>query len=120
MITVDVGAARPVDGNEGTKITQIFHPHNTMLGIRYSMVKCALEPGGSSAQHVLKSSEVYYILQGEGVLQVDGEDVKLSAGHAVYVPPHSKQHIRNSGAAPLEFLCIVDPAWRREDEMVLK
>jgi hypothetical protein len=26
-----------IEGSEGTKIIQIFHPHNTFSGIRYSI-----------------------------------------------------------------------------------
>jgi mannose-6-phosphate isomerase-like protein (cupin superfamily) len=29
------------------------------------------------------------------------------------------QRIRNTSEGNLEFLCIVDPAWRQEDEEVL-
>jgi mannose-6-phosphate isomerase-like protein (cupin superfamily) len=36
----------------------------------------------------------------------------------VYIPPGAEQHIRNTGAGDLKFLCIVDPAWRAEDEEV--
>jgi len=40
----------------------------------------------------------------------------VEPGQAVYIPPHSTQHIRNTGPSDLLFLCIVDPAWRSEDE----
>lgn len=120
MISVDLDSVKPIDGNEGTKIRQIFHPHNTMLGIRYSIIKCTLEPGKNSKQHILKSSEIYYVLSGSGILQIDGQGFQVKANQAIYVPPHSKQFIQNTGKTPLEFLCIVDPAWRIEDELVIK
>ncbi len=34
-----------LDGEEGTKIRQIFHPHNTLNGIRYSISHSELKPG---------------------------------------------------------------------------
>ncbi|MGQ0771205.1 MAG: cupin domain-containing protein [Nitrososphaerota archaeon] len=117
---IDLGSAKPVIGDEGTQIRQIFHPHNTMLGIRYSMVKCTLEPGKKSKPHILKSSEVYFIVKGNGVLHIDSQDHQVRADHAAYVPPHSEQFIENTGTTPLEFLCIVDPAWRKEDEAVVQ
>ncbi len=120
MITVDLDSVKPIDGGEGTQIKQIFHPHNTMLGIRYSIVKCSLEPSKRSKQHILKSSEVYYVLNGNGILQIDEHEFKIKANQAIYVPPHSKQHVQNTGTTPLEFLCIVDPAWRKEDELLIK
>jgi len=37
----------------------------------------------------------------------------------VYIPPLSTQYIRNTGSDDLKFLCIVDPAWREQDEEIL-
>jgi len=109
-----------IDGGEGTEIRQIFHPHNTLNGIRCSISHSELKPGKKSKLHKMKSSEVYYILQGEGNLQIDNEAFKVSKDQAIYIPPHSKQCIENTGKDLLEFLCIVDPAWKQEDETVLE
>jgi mannose-6-phosphate isomerase-like protein (cupin superfamily) len=118
MISIDIDSAKPITGDEGTQITQIFHPHNTMLGVRYSIVRCVLEPGKKSRAHILKSSEVYYFLSGSGTLYVDDQECKVKTNQAVYVAPHSKQFVKNTGAEPLEFLCIVDPAWKKDDETI--
>ncbi|MEW6043898.1 MAG: cupin domain-containing protein [Thermoproteota archaeon] len=118
MICVDVGSIDSIQGGEGTQIKQIFHPHNTMLGIRFSIVKCIIEPAKKSKKHLLKSAEVYYVTGGSGVLYVGDETCQLKEDQAVYVPPHSEQFVENTGSTPLEFLCIVDPAWRKEDEVV--
>ncbi|MEO9309032.1 MAG: cupin domain-containing protein [Nitrososphaera sp.] len=109
-----------VEGGEGTQIKQIFHPHNTMLGIRFSIAKCIMLQRTKSKKHKLKSAEVYYITSGKGILHVDNQSCELKAGYAVYVTPHSEQFIENTGETPLEFLCIVDPAWKREDETIVE
>jgi mannose-6-phosphate isomerase-like protein (cupin superfamily) len=118
VLIVDLNSIQPITGFEGTQIKQIFHPHNTMLGIRYSMVQCSVEPGRKSKPHKLKSAEVYFIINGEGVLHIDDESCQVRKNQAIYVPPYSRQFIQNTGKIPLEFLCIVDPAWRQEDEIV--
>jgi mannose-6-phosphate isomerase-like protein (cupin superfamily) len=51
-------------------------------------------------------------------MRVDDESETVCPGDAVYIPPGAKQQITNSGATDLLFLCIVDPAWRKEDEEV--
>jgi len=107
------------DGGEGTKIRQIFHPHNTLNGIRYSISHSEIKSGGKSKLHKMKTSEVYYILQGEGNLQIDDAIFKVLKDQVIYIPPHSKQRIENTGKDELKFLCIVDPAWKLEDEIVL-
>jgi mannose-6-phosphate isomerase-like protein (cupin superfamily) len=118
MICVDVDSIGPIQGGEGSQIRQIFHPHNTMLGIRFSIVKCTVAPARKSKKHILKSSEIYYVTRGSGVLYVGDEVCQLKENQAVYVPPHSEQFVENTASTPLEFLCIVDPAWRKEDEVV--
>jgi mannose-6-phosphate isomerase-like protein (cupin superfamily) len=53
-------------------------------------------------------------------LTVDDSIVAVEAGSVVYVPPGCKQSLESSGLAAIEFLCLVDPAWRPEDEEVLE
>ena len=52
-------------------------------------------------------------------MHIDGESAPVHPGQAIYIPPHALQHIENTGTSDLKFLCIVDPAWRAEDEEVL-
>ena len=52
-------------------------------------------------------------------MHVDSESAEVHSGQAVYIPPNSIQYIANTGKSDLEFLCIVDPAWRPEDEEIL-
>ena len=120
MSVRDISEIEEIQGNEGTKIKQIFHPHNTLNGIRYSVAHFTIEKGKRSNKHQMKTSEIYYILEGKGVLNVDDEKINVKNGSSVYVPPMSKQHIENTGDSDLRFLCIVDPAWKQDDEILLE
>jgi mannose-6-phosphate isomerase-like protein (cupin superfamily) len=51
---------------------------------------------------------------------VDEQDCKIKKNQAVYVPPHSEQFVENTGKETLEFLCIVDPAWKKDDEAIIE
>jgi len=44
-----------INGDEGTKIKQYFHPHNTLNGINYSLAQFTLESGKKSKRHKMKS-----------------------------------------------------------------
>lgn len=118
MIVSDLAKCTTIPGTEGTSIKQIFHPHNTMLGIGYSISQCVIGPGKSSKPHKLKSSEIYFVTKGHGVLHVDDESSDIAENQAVYIPPLSRQFVRNTGKTDLEFLCIVEPAWKQEDETI--
>lgn len=109
-----------VQGNEGTEIKQYFHPHNTLNGIGYSLAQFSLEPGKKTLRHRLKSSEIYYILEGEAKLIVDKEVLHIKKDDSVYVPPMCEQSIENTGNEKLRFLCIVEPAWKQSDEEILE
>ncbi len=61
---------KSIQGNEGTKIKQYFHPHNTLNGINYSMAQFTLEAGKKTKLHKMSSSEIYYILEGSVKLKI--------------------------------------------------
>ena len=109
-----------IDGKEGTKIKQYYHPHNTLNGIRFSLTQFTIKKGERSLRHKLQSSEIYYILEGSGNLMINNESFSVKKDDSVYVPPMSEQFIENTGTSELRFLCIVDPAWKEEDEMILE
>jgi mannose-6-phosphate isomerase-like protein (cupin superfamily) len=41
-----------------------------------------------------EDDEVYYVLEGRGTLDVEGETVELEEGHAVFVPAHAEHRFR--------------------------
>jgi len=111
---------KSIQGDEGTKIKQYFHPHNTLNGINYSIAQFTLGPGKKSKLHKMSSSEIYYILEGSGDLKIDEDTHHIEKDDSAYVPPNSKQFIENTGTTNLKFLCIVEPAWKVEDEILLE
>ena len=100
-------------------LREILHPDKTDLAICYSLAHAKVEVGQTTTPHRLMTSEVYYILQGHGRMHINGQVADLTAGDTVYIPPLTTQYIENTGDGNLIFLCIVDPAWRREDEEIL-
>jgi len=111
---------KSIGGDEGTKIKQYFHPHNTLNGINYSIAQFTLEPRKKSKLHKMSSSEIYYILEGSGNLTINEDTYQLEKDDSMYVPPNSKQFIENTGSINLRFLCIVEPAWKADDEILLE
>jgi mannose-6-phosphate isomerase-like protein (cupin superfamily) len=57
-----------------------------------------------------------YIIEGTGTMVIEGEDREVGGDQVVYIPPMHWQHLANTGEGDLRFICIVDPAWREEDE----
>ena len=107
-----------IEGSEGTRIKQIISPVETNNVIRYSIAHCTISPGKSSKPHIMKTSEMYYILEGKGIMHIDSETKQVNQNDLIFVPPMSNQFLENSGEIDLTVLCIVDPAWKKENEIL--
>jgi len=109
-----------INGNENAKIKQYFDPKNTSNGIKFSLAQFSLDVGGKTKRHKIKSSEIYYILEGNGKLKINNNEYQLKKNDSAYVPPNSEQFFENIGTEELRFLCIVEPAWKQEDDEILE
>lgn len=56
-----------------------------------------LEPGGWLRHHRHGPAEVYYVLEGEGAVVLDGEERVVGVGDAVFVPGGAEHAVRNTG-----------------------
>ena len=101
-------------------LRELLHAEKGGFKFRYSLAHAIVKPGKVTTPHKLKTSEVYYILNGLGLMHIDQESARVSSGCAVYIRPRATQYIKNIGRSDLVFLCIVDPAWCREDEEIIK
>ena len=72
----------------------------------YVMLWVQHPPGGSSAQHVHAWEHQAYIVEGEGVLWVEGEEYPIRAGDAVLVPPAVEHQFRNTGETTLSRVTV--------------
>lgn len=120
MLIRKLSQCAEIVAGDGTRLRELLHPDRDYpFSGRYSLAHARLSAGVSSEPHRLKSSEVYYILDGRGEMHIDDDRAEVSAGDVVEIPPGGVQWIRNAGTGELVFLCLVDPAWREEDEEVL-
>jgi mannose-6-phosphate isomerase-like protein (cupin superfamily) len=104
---------------DGCTLRELLHAGKGKFAFRYSLAHAVVKAGQTTAPHALKTSEVYYILEGRGRMHIGRDSEEVCAGDAVDIPPDAVQYISNTGSRDLVFLCIVDPAWRKEDERVL-
>ncbi len=120
MFIRDLSKCKEFTAADNTVLRELFNPLKDNLNLRYSLAHAIVKPGEITHNHRLKTSEVYYILKGKGIMYIDDESEKVKEGQVVYIPPGSKQRIKNTGDEDLIFLCIVDPAWKPEDEEILE
>jgi mannose-6-phosphate isomerase-like protein (cupin superfamily) len=85
-----------------------FFRGKASLGVNFHIWE--LDPGVSEGNHIHKDDdnyeETYYFLQGQGVMWIDGQDVPVSAGDAILVPPGVDHGFRNTGDEPLRLVLL--------------
>lgn len=93
--------------------------HGDKVECRYSLAWAKVPIGKTTLKHAMKTTEVYWIIKGKGNMHINDEVEEVGAYDTIYIPPNAIQYIENIGDEELEFICIVDPAWRAEDEIVM-
>lgn len=54
-----------------------------------SITLVEIQAGGVQAMHSHQPEQVYYILEGSGLMSVDGEDRIVGPGDCVYIPSNA-------------------------------
>lgn len=86
-----------------------------------SLAVATLQPGKSTIEHYHeKSEEIYYILEGRGIVKVGEETSDVEKGDAILIPTGSYHKICNNGGEDLVFLCCCSPGYNNEDTKLIK
>jgi mannose-6-phosphate isomerase-like protein (cupin superfamily) len=107
--------ATPFTTADGSTIRSLLD--RTTAPVRnQSLAEATLEPGAATQRHYHRESEeLYYVVEGSGEIELDGERARVEAGDAVLIPPGAWHQIRAATPGPLRFLCCCAPPYRHED-----
>jgi mannose-6-phosphate isomerase-like protein (cupin superfamily) len=87
----------------------LVHPRNTdtqCLDVRLS----CYQPGGYAAPHAHREAEnVFLVLKGRGIMELDEAQHPIEPGTVVFVPPGVTHAIYNTGDGPLVFVFVASP-----------
>lgn len=84
-----------------------------------SVIEEFMPPGSAEVRHYHpRAQQFFYILDGEVLMEVNGENHLVSAGSGVRIPPGTHHQIRNPSSTAVRFLVISQPSSRgdRVDE----
>ncbi len=108
-------AVTPFVTKDSSLIREIAHPQHSPVS-NQSLAEATVGPHFVTEAHYhTRSEEIYYILQGCGEVNIEGETSTLTTGDAVVIAPGARHQIRNSGDEPLVFLCCCAPPYSHED-----
>jgi mannose-6-phosphate isomerase-like protein (cupin superfamily) len=104
-----LAGAEPFTTKDGSTIRELHHTR------AQSLAEATLEPGAGTERHYHgRSEEIYFVLEGTGTMELDGERRDLGPGDAVLIPAGAWHQIQ-AGGTPLRFLCSCAPAYAHED-----
>jgi mannose-6-phosphate isomerase-like protein (cupin superfamily) len=69
-----------------------------------------LIPPGRAPMHSHTYDEVVYVIEGEGVLHLGGQDSPLGPGSCIHLPPLEEHCLENTGPAPMRVLGVFHPS----------
>ena len=88
----------------------IFDQH-TIKDTPLSMALFRFEPGQTGPAHRHDTEvEVYYGMEGEGCVILDGEEHRLTPHTVLYIPPGKTHETGNPGSGDFVFLAVFGPA----------
>ena len=105
---------KPADADNEHFIAEgcfIIELSNSASDPEVSIARARVKPGVTTRWHrLMGTTERYYILEGQGLMQLGDLPVKeVHSGDVVLIPPLCRQRITNTGAQDLIFLAICTP-----------
>ena len=73
----------------------------------YVMRIIELDKDGFSPKHIHAWPHINYVVEGTGLLHLNGKDTPVETGAYAYVPAGALHQYKNTGAGKFRFICIV-------------
>jgi mannose-6-phosphate isomerase-like protein (cupin superfamily) len=88
---------------------------------RMSLAMEILRPGQHTEPHWhTHLEEIYYILTGQGRMEIGDEAQEVHAGDAILIPINLVHCLHNTGEDDLALLCAVSPPWYPKDHHLVR
>ena len=108
MNVTSIAGTEPFTTKDGSTIRELHH-----TGAQ-SLAEARLETGRATERHYhAQTEEIYFLLEGTGEIELDGERRRVEPGDAVLIPPGTWHQITAVDA--LRFLCCCAPPYAHED-----
>ena len=107
----NLAAQVPFITKDGSTIRSILDRTNAPVQLQ-SLAEATLLPASATERHYHKlSEELYFLLEGTGLMEIDGTLQEVSPGDAILIPQGAWHQITATGSIPLRFLCCCAPPY---------
>jgi len=105
----------PFTTADGSTIRSILDRTNAPVA-NQSLAEASVPVGGATERHYHKLAEEFYFMQeGHGTMEIDGDTRKVGPGDAVLIPPGAWHQITADAGENLRFLCCCAPPYAHDD-----
>ena len=105
----------PFTTKDGSTIRSILDLTNAPVQ-NQSLAEASLKLGQATDRHYHKvSEEIYFLLEGQGRMEIDGSERIVTPGDAILIPPGAWHQITATSEEPLRFLCCCAPPYDHAD-----
>ncbi len=113
MHLLNLEAQAPFTTKDGSTIRSILDRTNAPVA-QQSLAEARVAAGGATERHYHKlSEEFYFVLEGRGEMELDGERRLVGIGDAILIPAGAWHAI--SAIEALRFLCCCAPPYDHSD-----
>jgi mannose-6-phosphate isomerase-like protein (cupin superfamily) len=103
-------SAEPFTTKDGSTIRELHHTDVQ------SLAEATLEPDEATQRHYhARTEEIYFVLKGSGLMEVDGEAKIVRRGDAILIPAGAWHQLENNGNSELRILCSCAPPYAGSD-----
>lgn len=108
-------AAEPFTTVDGSTIRSLLDL--SVAPVRnHSLAEATIEAGrGTTRHHHRVAEEIYYLIEGRGVMELDGMVREVAAGDAILIPAGAWHQITASADGHIRLLCSCSPPYSHED-----
>lgn len=113
MIVQNLSSQKPFITKDGSQIRSILDRTNAPVQ-NQSLAEACLPTGGSTQRHYHKlSEELYFVLEGSGQMEIDGETRLVGPGDAILIPSGAWHELLAESS--MRFLCCCAPPYSHDD-----
>ncbi len=110
---MDVKSVESVEAfvtKDGSTIRELHHTEVQ------SLAEATLEVEQATERHYHRlTEEIYFVLKGQGRMEVNGDVTHVRPGDAVLIPAGAWHQLENNGTSELRILCCCAPPYSHDD-----
>ena len=74
-----------------------------------------IKPEGEQRVHSHIPEQVYFILEGQGLMTVSDETVEVNPGDCIFIPSEAPHGLKNNGKELLKYFSAAAPSFKKEE-----